>query len=53
MCLQVEAIDADAVDARGLVYSVGGDGVDGLAPEHAVFTINPHTGDLLQLRVSL
>ena len=46
--LQVEAEDADAVDAKGLVYSVGGDGLQ--APD-ALFNINPHTGHLLQLKV--
>ncbi|XP_042205076.1 uncharacterized protein LOC121854466 [Homarus americanus] len=47
---KVEAIDPDTVDSSGLVYSVGGDGVDGHSPAHAYFTINPHTGHLLQLR---
>ncbi|XP_045131274.1 putative neural-cadherin 2 isoform X2 [Portunus trituberculatus] len=44
---KVEAEDQDAVDAKGLVYSVGGEGLVG--PD-ATFTINPHTGHLLQLK---
>ncbi|KAK8754586.1 hypothetical protein OTU49_016766, partial [Cherax quadricarinatus] len=48
--IKVEAADPDRVDSAGLVYSVGGDGVDGLSPSHAYFTINPHTGHLLQLK---
>ncbi|XP_071513325.1 putative neural-cadherin 2 [Panulirus ornatus] len=47
---KVEARDLDALDKEGLVYSVGGDGVEGLSPGDAFFTINPHTGELLQLR---
>ncbi|XP_071513117.1 putative neural-cadherin 2 [Panulirus ornatus] len=47
---KVVARDPDGVDEEGLVYSVGGDGVDDHSPSDAYFTINPHTGDLLQLR---
>nr|XP_045603729.1 putative neural-cadherin 2 isoform X2 [Procambarus clarkii]XP_045603730.1 putative neural-cadherin 2 isoform X2 [Procambarus clarkii] len=47
---KVEAVDPDKVDSAGLVYSVGGDGVDGHSPTRAFFTINPLTGHLLQLR---
>ncbi|XP_071513349.1 uncharacterized protein [Panulirus ornatus] len=47
---KVVAEDPDTVDQEGLVYSVGGEGVDAHSPSDAYFTINPHTGDLLLLR---
>ncbi|XP_071513597.1 uncharacterized protein [Panulirus ornatus] len=48
--IKVVAEDPDTVDQEGLVYSVGGEGVDAHSPSDAYFTINPHTGDLLLLR---
>nr|XP_045604889.1 putative neural-cadherin 2 [Procambarus clarkii] len=47
---KVEARDRDRGDRYGLRYSLRGDGVDGLTPNNAFFTINPLTGELLQLR---
>ncbi|XP_068245433.1 putative neural-cadherin 2 [Palaemon carinicauda] len=48
--LKVVAHDDDIVDQGRLIYSVGGDGVDGYGARDAYFTINPHTGELIQLR---
>ncbi|XP_066957970.1 putative neural-cadherin 2 isoform X2 [Macrobrachium rosenbergii] len=48
--LKIAAHDDDIVDQGRLVYSVGGDGVDGYGARDAYFTINPHTGELIQLR---
>ncbi|XP_063887811.1 putative neural-cadherin 2 [Scylla paramamosain] len=46
----VSAQDSDWLDHHGLLYTVRGDGVDGLDPADAFFTINSLTGDLIQLR---
>ncbi|XP_069945504.1 putative neural-cadherin 2 isoform X2 [Cherax quadricarinatus] len=46
----VEARDKDAGDQHGLLYTLRGDGVDGYTPADAFFTINPRTGELIQLR---
>ncbi|XP_037782795.1 putative neural-cadherin 2 [Penaeus monodon] len=47
---KVEARDVDAVDKGGLLYSISGDGVDGVSPGEAYFSIKPETGDLFQMR---
>ncbi|XP_068219630.1 putative neural-cadherin 2 [Palaemon carinicauda] len=48
---KVVAEDADSVDTGRLIYSVGGEGV---SAEHSdaepFFSINPHSGELLQLK---
>lgn len=49
---QVGARDRDKLDVQGLLYTVEGDGVDGLHPTRTFFSINSHTGDLMLLRVS-
>ncbi|ROT61038.1 At-cadherin [Penaeus vannamei] len=50
-CLsKVEAWDEDHRDQGRLLYSLRGDGVDGLPPDDAFFAVNPRTGDLIQLR---
>ncbi|XP_071536341.1 putative neural-cadherin 2 isoform X3 [Panulirus ornatus] len=48
--IKVEAVDEDLVDRGGLVYSIGGDGVDDLAADDAFFSIEPRTGQVIQLR---
>ncbi|KAK7013374.1 hypothetical protein SK128_020771, partial [Halocaridina rubra] len=48
--VKVEASDPDEADEGGLLYTITGDGVDGLGPEDAFFSINPRTGNLMQLR---
>ncbi|KAK7080331.1 Cadherin, partial [Halocaridina rubra] len=48
--VKVEARDIDSVDDGRLLYSIGGDGVDGYSEQEAFFTINRHTGDLIQLK---
>ena len=50
---QVEAVDADERDAGRLVFRLRGDGVEQPSGEDAFFTINAHTGDLIQLRVGV
>ncbi|XP_063847144.1 neural-cadherin-like [Scylla paramamosain] len=45
--MKVEATDEDAVDRGGLVYSLSEASTPGLS---LPFSINPHTGHLLQLR---
>lgn len=49
---QVSAQDSDWLDHHGLLYTVRGDGVDGLDPSDAFFTVNSLTGDLIQLKAS-
>ncbi|KAF2363771.1 Reverse transcriptase domain [Trinorchestia longiramus] len=48
---QVSAVDSDRVDKGGLLYTLTGDGVDGLPPQDAFFSIDPRTGVVTQLRV--
>ncbi|XP_047499040.1 uncharacterized protein LOC125045668 [Penaeus chinensis] len=47
---KVEAWDADQQDRGTLLYTLRGDGVDGLDHDKAYFKVHPHTGDLIQLR---
>ncbi|XP_042869826.1 uncharacterized protein LOC122251773 [Penaeus japonicus] len=47
---KVEAWDADQRDRGTLLYTLRGDGVDGLDPDKAYFSVHPQTGDLIQLR---
>ncbi|XP_068219971.1 cadherin-related hmr-1-like [Palaemon carinicauda] len=49
--VRVLAEDPDRIDEGRLVYSVGGEGVDDHDPKKAFFTINPHSGELILLRV--
>ncbi|XP_047499098.1 putative neural-cadherin 2 [Penaeus chinensis] len=48
--LKVGARDRDKLDIQGLLYTVEGDGVDGLHPTRTFFSINSQTGDLVLLR---
>ncbi|KAK8405868.1 hypothetical protein O3P69_001976 [Scylla paramamosain] len=48
--LQLEAVDKDECDRGRLLYNVAGDGVDGLPPRDAFFSVDPRSGILLQLR---
>jgi len=50
---QIRARDVDWIDREGLLYTLTGDGVDGLSPEDAYFSVNPQNGELTQIRVSL
>ncbi|KAF2364931.1 Cadherin [Trinorchestia longiramus] len=46
----VSAVDVDWIDREGLLYTLTGDGVDGLSPEDAFFSVDSNTGQLTQLR---
>ncbi|MPC33149.1 Neural-cadherin [Portunus trituberculatus] len=46
----VKAADKDRQDTQGLLYTLSGDGVDGFSPSDAYFSINAHTGELIQQR---
>ncbi|XP_042892890.1 putative neural-cadherin 2, partial [Penaeus japonicus] len=48
--IKVGARDKDRLDVQGLLYTVEGDGVDGLHPSRTFFSINSQTGDLVLLR---
>ncbi|XP_068204753.1 protocadherin Fat 4-like [Palaemon carinicauda] len=48
--IKVDAKDPDLSDEYGLLYTLQGDGVDGFSAEDAFFSINPRSGDLMQLR---
>ncbi|XP_063879939.1 putative neural-cadherin 2 isoform X2 [Scylla paramamosain] len=46
----VKAADKDRQDKQGLLYTLSGDGVDGFSPSDAFFSINAHSGELIQQR---
>ncbi|CAL4064459.1 unnamed protein product, partial [Meganyctiphanes norvegica] len=48
--IKIVAKDPDLVDVGGLVYSISGDGVDGLHYRDHHFAIDPRTGEIRLLR---